>query len=74
MDKQTCTQLVVQTLQLSGKAPAREIATRSGIDNSSSIFALLALETQGKVQQLNGYWWLSESAVEELAQEEGKPS
>lgn len=74
MDKQACIQLVEQTLQLSGKAPAWEIATRSGIDNSSCIFALLALEKQGKVQQLNGYWWLSESAVEELAQDEVKPS
>lgn len=58
MEKRLSMLLVIQTLQMRGRAYARDIARRTGMKNEEAIAALLELEKRGKVEQVNGYWWL----------------
>lgn len=58
MNMQEKMDLVIRTLQLRGRAGARDIAGRAGITNADAIGTLLELEKRKKVEQSNGYWWL----------------
>lgn len=58
MERRLSMLLVIQTLQMRGRAYARDIARRTGMKNEEAIAALLELEKRGKVEQVNGYWWL----------------
>lgn len=49
---------IIRTLQNHGRALARDIAKAAGVDNADAIKALVVLEHEGRVAQLNGYWWL----------------
>lgn len=52
-------ELVIRSLQLRGRAGARDIASRTGMTNEETINALLELEKRKKVDQANGFWWLA---------------
>ncbi|MNB97651.1 hypothetical protein D3C75_448830 [compost metagenome] len=58
MSRVTNMQLVILDLQLHGRATCVEIARRTGIENPQAIGALMELDKDKKVMQLNGYWWL----------------
>lgn len=59
MDARARMELVIRTIQLRGRAGARDIACRAGMTNEETIGALLELERRKKVDQANGYWWLA---------------
>ena len=65
MDARARMELVIRTLQLRGRAGARDIAYRAGMTNEETIGALLELDRRKKVDQANGYWWLAVELGEE---------
>jgi predicted Rossmann fold nucleotide-binding protein DprA/Smf involved in DNA uptake len=72
MEMRLCMLLVIQELQLKGRAYARDIARQAGIENGDAVKALVELEKRGKVQQANGYWWLYVELPEEVKKSRGK--
>lgn len=58
MEKRLRMLLIIQELQLKGRAYARDIAKSAGLENGETVSALVELENLEKVQQANGYWWL----------------
>ncbi|SAF45827.1 hypothetical protein [Enterobacter kobei] len=65
MDMREKMVLVIRTLQLRGRAGARDIACRAAMTNEETIATLLELEKRKKVDQANGFWWLAVDLGEE---------
>jgi len=49
---------IINFLSHERKATALEVATEMGGSPADAVSALLRIEAQGKVQQLNGYWFV----------------
>lgn len=52
---------IISELQKNGSATARVLARTLSIDNKIAISVLNNLEQQGRVTQLNGYWFLPDT-------------